>query len=100
MNSACLIYVKKNVCSLHSLKVVNIVKLAAILFLLIRWSKIKTQLVKGASSISAYLIHVKKNVCSVFSLKVANIVKLEAILFMLIRWSIRLGTGQIEFSIP
>ena len=91
---------RRNVCSLYSLKVANIVKLAAILFLLIRWSKIKTQLVKGASSISAYLIHVKKNVCSVFSLKVANIVKLEAILFMLIRWSIRLGTGQIEFSIP
>ena len=36
-----LIYVKKNVCSLYSLKLANIVKLAAILFMQIRWSKMK-----------------------------------------------------------
>ncbi len=87
MNSACLIYVNKNVCSLYSLKVAKVVKLAAILFLLIRWSKIKTQLVKGASRSSAYLIHVKKNICSFYSLKVSNIAKWAAILFILIRWS-------------
>ena len=87
MNSACLIYVKKNVCSLYSLKVANIVKLAAILFLLIRWSKINTHLVKGASRSQHTLLYVKKNVCSLYRLKVANIANWAAILFMRIRWS-------------
>ena len=36
---AYIICVKKNVCSLYSLKVANIVKLEAIWFMLLRWSK-------------------------------------------------------------
>ena len=63
-------------------------KLAAILFLIIIWSKIKTQLVKGAGrSQHTLYMYVKKNVCSFYSLKVANIANWAAILFMLIRWS-------------
>ena len=68
---------------------VNIANWAAILFMLIRWSNITTQLGETVSRIMHTSLYVKKNVCSMFSLKVANIVKLEAILFMLSRWSKR-----------
>ena len=44
---AYIIYVKKKVCSFYSQKVDNIVKWAAIVFMLIRWSKIKTHLQKS-----------------------------------------------------
>ena len=79
----------KNVCSFYSQKVDNIVKLAAIFFMLIIWSQIKTQLRKSVLLILHSFIYVKKSVCTLYSLKVANIVKLEAILFMLIIWSKR-----------
>ena len=49
--SAYIIYVKKNVCSFYSQKVDNIVKWAAILFMLIRWYKIITQLRKSVTRI-------------------------------------------------
>ena len=51
--------------SLYSLKVANIVKLAAILFLLIRWSQIKTQLVKGASR-SQHTLYLLRRMSALF----------------------------------
>ena len=53
-------YVKKNVCSMFSLKVANIVKLEAILFMLIRWSKSQNSAWEQGKSNSAYPIYAKK----------------------------------------
>ena len=66
-------------------------KWAAILFMQIRWSKIKTQLRNSVlrSLHSLFVLRRMCAICYVYSLKVVNIVKLEAILFMQIRWSKR-----------
>ena len=53
--------VKKNVCSLYSLKVANIVKLEAILFMLIRWSKLQNSAWEQGKSNSAFPNYAKKS---------------------------------------
>ena len=60
-NFAYLIYVKKNVCSMFILKVANIVKLEAILFMLIRWSKRRNAAWEQGKSNSAYPNYAKKS---------------------------------------
>ena len=63
--SAYLIYVKNNVCSFYSQKVDNIVKWAAILFMLIRWSKIKTQLIERVF-FELYIAYLCQEECVLF----------------------------------
>ena len=46
---------------MFSLKVANIVKLEAILFMLIRWSKLQNSAWEQGKSNSAYPIHAKKS---------------------------------------
>ena len=58
-NSAYLIYVKKNVCSMFRLK--DIVKLKAILFMLSRWSKRQNSAWEQGKTNSAYLNYAKKS---------------------------------------
>ena len=60
-NSAYLIYFNKNVCSMFSLKVANIVMLEAILFMLIRWSKRQNSAWEQGKSNSAYHNYAKKS---------------------------------------
>ena len=68
-NSAYLIYVKKNVCSMFSLKVANIMKLEAILFMLIRWSKRQNSAWEQGKSNSAYPIYAKMSRSQLFTKK-------------------------------
>ena len=69
-------------------------KWAAILFMLIRWSKIKTQLRKSVLRIlhCLFVLRIMCALCIKLSSSLPESgqhLKLEAILFMLIRWSKR-----------